>query len=73
MESSSRNAFESVKAEIGYCGIWCGSRAVGNGALGEITTRYEKMLAAYGLKQWAPSLWLLIKGAKVQPLAASTS
>ena len=55
MSTSSRRAFESVKNQVGYCGIWCGSCIVGNGALGELTTRYEKMLAAYGLKEWAPS------------------
>jgi hypothetical protein len=55
MSESSRSAFESVKNQIGYCGIWCGSCVVGNGALAELTTRYEKILAAYGLKEWAPS------------------
>ena len=55
MNTSNRRAFESVKNQIGYCGIWCGSCIVGNGALAELTTRYEKILAAYGLKEWAPS------------------
>jgi hypothetical protein len=55
MSRSSRGAFENVKDQIGYCGIWCGSCIVGNGALAELTTRYEIILAAYGLKEWAPS------------------
>ena len=55
MSASCLRAFENVKDQIGYCGIWCGSCIVGNGALGELTTRYEKILAAYGLKEWAPS------------------
>ena len=55
MGRSSRRAFENVKDQIGYCGIWCGSCIVGNGALAELTTRYESILAAYGLKEWAPS------------------
>jgi hypothetical protein len=48
-------AFENVKDQVGYCGIWCGSCIVGNGALAELTTRYESILDAYGIKQWAPS------------------
>ena len=44
----------NVKDQIGYCGIWCGSCAVGNGALAELTSRYEKTLAAYGLREWVP-------------------
>ena len=55
MSTSSRKAFESVKDQIGYCGIWCGSCIMGNGALAKLTTKYEKILAAYGLKEWAPS------------------
>lgn len=55
MSTSNRSAFESVKDQIGYCGIWCGSCILGNGALIELTSKYEKILAAYGLKEWAPS------------------
>lgn len=46
--------FDRVKSQIGCCGIWCGSCVLGNGALGELTTKYEKKLAAYGLKEWTP-------------------
>jgi hypothetical protein len=47
-------AFESVRSQIGYCGIWCGSCIVGNGALKELTKRYEELVRAYGLDQWGP-------------------
>lgn len=47
-------AFDNVKKQIGYCGIWCGSCVVGNGLLRELTKRYEKIIKGYGLKNWAP-------------------
>jgi hypothetical protein len=47
-------AFENVKNQIGFCGIWCGSCVVGNGALRELTKRYEEVIKAYGLKEWGP-------------------
>jgi hypothetical protein len=47
-------AFENVKAQIGACGIWCGSCVVGNGTLRELTSRFEKLTVAYGLREWAP-------------------
>ena len=37
-------AFDNIKGLIGYCGIWCGSCVVSNGALRELTQRYEKLL-----------------------------
>ncbi len=37
---------------MGYCGIWCGSCVVGNGALRELTRRYEEVIRNYGLKEW---------------------
>jgi len=46
--------FERVKDQIGFCGIWCGSCVVGNGALRELTKRYADMIEAYGLKEWVP-------------------
>jgi len=45
--------FENVKNQIGFCGIWCGSCVVGNGALRELTKRYEEIIKNYGLKDWA--------------------
>jgi len=47
-------AFENVKGQIGYCGIWCGSCVVGNGLLRELTKRYGEIIKKYGLKKWAP-------------------
>jgi hypothetical protein len=47
-------SFQNVKHQIGFCGIWCGSCAVGNGALREVTKRYAQMIKAYGLPEWGP-------------------
>jgi hypothetical protein len=47
-------AFENVKNQIGYCGIWCGSCVVANGILKELTKKYEEIIKGYGLKKWAP-------------------
>ena len=46
-------AFDNVKNQIGYCGIYCGSCVVGNGTLKELTKRYEEIIQKYGLKEWA--------------------
>lgn len=46
--------FENVKDQIGYCGIWCGSCAVGNGSLKELTKRYDEIIKSYDLEHWAP-------------------
>jgi len=45
-------AFENVKNQIGYCAIWCGSCVVGNGALKELTKRYEHIIGSYGVDNW---------------------
>ncbi len=45
--------FGNVKDQIGFCGIWCGSCVVGNGALMELTKRYEEIVEKYGLEEWA--------------------
>ena len=47
-------AFENVKNQIGYCGIWCGSCVAGNGALKELTNKYEEIITKYDLEEWAP-------------------
>ena len=47
-------AFENVKPQIGYCGIWCGSCVVGNGTLRELTRRYRQIVEGYGLEEWIP-------------------
>lgn len=47
-------AFENAKSQIGYCGIWCGSCAVGNGTLRELSRRYSQLVADYDLEEWGP-------------------
>ena len=47
-------AFENVRSQIGYCGIWCGSCVVGNGSLRELTRRYRQIIEGYGLEEWVP-------------------
>ena len=51
---TAKKAFENVRNQIGFCGIWCGSCVVGNGTLRELTRRYEKMIDAYGVGEWCP-------------------
>jgi len=51
---SKTEAFEGVRDQIGFCGIWCGSCAVGNGALRELTKRFEIIIKGYGLSGWGP-------------------
>lgn len=46
-------AFENVKNQIGYCGLWCGSCIVGNGTLKELTKRYEELIKGYGVDEWS--------------------
>jgi hypothetical protein len=42
-------AFENVKNQIGRCGIWCGSCAVGNGTLRDLAKRSEHLIGGYGM------------------------
>lgn len=46
------SAFENVRSQVGYCGIWCGSCIVGNGTLRELTERYEHLIKGYGIDEW---------------------
>ena len=54
MPNLNSSAYENVKDQIGYCGIWCGSCVVGNGALRNLAQRFESVLDAYGFREWAP-------------------
>jgi hypothetical protein len=45
-------AFENVRNQIGFCGIWCGSCAVGNGTLGGLSKRCEHIVGGYGVDEW---------------------
>jgi len=47
-------AYDRVKNQVGYCGIWCGSCVVGNGALQRLSAEYEDVIKNYGLENWAP-------------------
>jgi len=53
-ENQDTGAFQNVKDQIGFCGIWCGSCILGNGTLRELTKKYKELLNAYDLKDWAP-------------------
>jgi len=48
------SAFDKVRDQIGFCGIWCGSCAAGNGAILELTRKFEEVVKNYSLKEWAP-------------------
>jgi hypothetical protein len=48
-----REAFERVRGQIGFCGLWCGSCAVGNGCLGELGLGLRELLVAYDAPQFA--------------------
>ncbi len=47
-------AFENVKGQIAYCGLWCGSCAVGNGTISELAGRLGKLIKDYGIEEWGP-------------------
>jgi hypothetical protein len=54
MKDSNTDAFENVKDQIGFCGIWCGSCVVGNGTLRELTKKYKELINTYDLRDWGP-------------------
>ena len=45
---------QSVKTQIGPCGIWCGSCVGGNGAVVELAKRFEETATKHKLEKWAP-------------------
>ena len=45
-----QSAFENVQDQIGACGIWCGSCAVGNGSLRLASQRYSEVLEGHGIE-----------------------
>jgi hypothetical protein len=47
-----RNAFQNVFDQVGFCGIWCPSCAVGTGALMQLANRYRDMCESHGLGHW---------------------
>jgi hypothetical protein len=48
----SRSAVDNVLDQVGYCGIWCGSCAVGTGALMRIAEKYLGLAESHGLEHW---------------------
>jgi len=48
------SAFNNVKNQLGYCGLWCGSCSVGNGTANVQAGRCMKTLTDYGVKEWGP-------------------
>jgi len=46
--------YRNVKEQIGYCGLWCGSCAVGNGAISQLSKQLKQMVTSYGVKSWGP-------------------
>jgi len=47
-------AFENVKNQLAYCGLWCGSCLVGNGKLNELAVACRKGITDYGVDHWGP-------------------
>lgn len=47
-------AVQNVKGQIGFCGIWCGSCAGGNGAIVELARRFEELAGRQRLEKWVP-------------------
>ena len=50
-----RTALTRVLGQMGRCGIWCGSCAVGTGALMGLAALYRDMAESHGLEQWGAS------------------
>jgi len=48
------SAFNNVKNQLAYCGLWCGSCSVGNGTVNVLAGKCGKTLTDYGLKDWGP-------------------
>ncbi|MBN1677714.1 MAG: DUF3795 domain-containing protein [Candidatus Thermoplasmatota archaeon] len=47
-------AFENVKNQLAYCGLWCGSCSVGNGTVNELSRRCAQTITDYGVNEWGP-------------------
>jgi hypothetical protein len=46
--------FENVKGQIGYCGLWCGGCAAGNGAIVEHAREFNELVRIFELEKWVP-------------------
>ena len=61
-------AFENVKDQLAYCGLWCGSCSVGNGTVNEQSRKCAKTITDYGVNEWGPKevdYEVLLKGLAV--------
>jgi hypothetical protein len=47
-----RSALDNVFDQVGTCGIWCGSCAVGTSALMQLADRYQDLCESHGLGHW---------------------
>lgn len=45
---------QNAKDQVGFCGIWCGSCPAGNGAIVELTRKYEELIKKWELEKWVP-------------------
>lgn len=45
---------QNVRNQIGFCGIWCGSCAAGNGAIIELAKRFGEIVEKHQLEMWVP-------------------
>ena len=43
---------DNVFPQTGYCGIWCGSCAVGASAIQQMARSYHQLCDAHGLAHW---------------------
>ena len=55
-------AFNTVKDQVGPCGITCGTCVLGNGTIAETAEKTKSYIAGYGIKEWAP---LVSSGAEI--------
>ena len=47
-----RTALDNVFDQVGFCGIWCGSCAVGSSALMALAEKYKALCESHGLGHW---------------------
>ena len=47
-----RSALDNVFDQVGFCGIWCGSCAVGTSALMVLAVRFRDLCESHGLGHW---------------------
>ena len=53
-EQSGPSAFNNVRNQIAYCGLWCGSCSVGNGTANDRAQACLKTIKDYGIDEGGP-------------------